>query len=471
MKKRYDIAIIGGGTIGSMVFLDAVSRGFRCVLVEQDVIGMRTNAASLGLLQAGANYLANDRHLVSLNADDCGLLRRVASDFVQPQKFIVPVFHDSPYPLWFLDGFMSGYDSMTARNRPARHMLLSRNILCEEEPFLKSDVSGAVVFSEWIIDPIAFSRACVASAVEMGGRVYANYTAKNALWSPEYQGKIVRRIMAQSNVSRDHLRIGASLFVNAAGPWAPTVLNNVFCLPSFATRMTRGTSIIVEKKLANSAIVVFDATDKYITILPLNNGRTLIGPTNYDIDQETAADPDTARYEDSEIQELIAVVDRYFTVRIQKSDIVALRCGLRPQLPHRAIRPNDISHEYMLIDHEKRDGVANLITIFGGKLSSQVRMAKETVDAASEKLGCPKQWRLPTLRITRSGVTRRDETADGLQRIQKRYRKQYALAHTDDINQVARMRKLHAVILLAPFLLWGLCKALFRFFPIGNSDA
>lgn len=471
MKKRYDIAIIGGGTVGSMVFLDAVSRGFRCVLVEQDDIGMRTNAASLGLLQAGANYLANDRRLVLLNADDCGLLRRVAGDFVQPQKFIVPVFHNSAYPLWLLDGFMSGYDSMTARNRPARHALLSRNTLREEEPFLKSDVSGAVVFSEWIIDPIAFSRVCVASAAEMGGRVYAGYTAKNALWSPEYQGKIVRRIMAQSNVSRNHLRIGASFYVNASGPYAPAVLKNVFQLPPFATRMTRGTSIIVEKKLANSAIVVFDATNKYITILPLDNGRTLIGPTNYDIDQETAARPDTARYEDFEIQELIAVVERYFTVRIQRSDIVALRCGLRPQLPHRAIRPNDISHEYMLIDHEKRDGVANLITIFGGKLSSQVRMAKETVDAASEKLGCSKKWRLPTLRITRFGVTRHNETAGVLQRIQRRYHKRYALSHSDDINKVARIRKLHALVSLAPFLLWGLCKALFRFFQIGRSDA
>lgn len=461
MREHYDIAIIGGGTVGCMAFLDAVSRGFRCILIEKQDIGMQTNHASLGLVQAGANYLIKDRGFVYMNAIDCGVLRRVARDLVRKQKIIIPVFRDAMYPLWLWDGFMAGYDVVTARYRPGRHFLLSKKELLTAEPFLKNDVSGGIAFFEWITDPVALARACVNTAMKMGGVVQNNCAVVEADMAREQHKWQARSLIVQEHPSGDRARIDASVFINASGPWAPSVLKEVFHIPPFQTRMTRGTSIVLQKKLAHSAMVVFD-NDKYITILPLEGGRTLIGPTNRDIDEETALDPDRMRPENSEIQELLEVARHHLNVQLYAEDIVDVRCGLRPQLPHRAVHPNDISHEFMIIDHKERDGILNLLTVFGGKLSSQVRMAKETVDAAGKKLGQPREWRLPLLRITQSEVSQCRETARDYDRIRKLYRKKYALSHTDDINKVARMRKIRAVVSLAPFLAWGFLKAILR---------
>ena len=46
-----------------------------------------------------------------------------------------------------------------------------------------------------------------------------------------------------------------------------------------------------------------------------------------------------------------------------------------------------ISRGYALIDHEKRDGIKNLITITGGKLATYRLMAEKSTDLLCQKMG------------------------------------------------------------------------------------
>lgn len=47
----------------------------------------------------------------------------------------------------------------------------------------------------------------------------------------------------------------------------------------------------------------------------------------------------------------------------------------------------EVSRAFYVLDHEELDGVAGLITITGGKLTTGRMMAKETVDVVAEKMG------------------------------------------------------------------------------------
>ena len=53
----WDVVIVGGGIVGTGALLDAVSRGMRAALVEQDDIAAGTSSRSSRLIHGGLRYL------------------------------------------------------------------------------------------------------------------------------------------------------------------------------------------------------------------------------------------------------------------------------------------------------------------------------------------------------------------------------------------------------------------------------
>jgi glycerol-3-phosphate dehydrogenase len=73
---------------------------------------------------------------------------------------------------------------------------------------------------------------------------------------------------------------------------------------------------------------------------------------------------------------------------IQETRFIRAYAGIRPLFQSEG-KGNDraISRGFVLIDHEKRDGIKNLITITGGKLMTYRLMAERTSDLICEKMG------------------------------------------------------------------------------------
>jgi glycerol-3-phosphate dehydrogenase len=73
---------------------------------------------------------------------------------------------------------------------------------------------------------------------------------------------------------------------------------------------------------------------------------------------------------------------------IQKARLIRAYAGIRPLFQSEE-KGNDraISRGFVLIDHGKRDGIRNLITITGGKLMTYRLMAERASDLVCEKMG------------------------------------------------------------------------------------
>jgi glycerol-3-phosphate dehydrogenase len=56
-RETWDVVIVGGGIVGAGALLDAVSRGMRAALIEQDDIGAGTSSRSSRLIHGGLRYL------------------------------------------------------------------------------------------------------------------------------------------------------------------------------------------------------------------------------------------------------------------------------------------------------------------------------------------------------------------------------------------------------------------------------
>src|SRR6478672_6185236 len=89
----WDLIIIGGGATGLGVAVDATSRGFKTLLLEQSDFAKGTSSRSTKLVHGGVRYLAQgDIRLVREASIERGLLHRNAPHLVKDQTFVVPIY-------------------------------------------------------------------------------------------------------------------------------------------------------------------------------------------------------------------------------------------------------------------------------------------------------------------------------------------------------------------------------------------
>src|SRR5688572_822843 len=92
-QKEWDLIVIGGGASGLGIALEAVSRGYTALLVEQADFAKGTSSRSTKLVHGGVRYLAQgDIQLVREASVERGLLWRNAPHLVKNQTFIIPIY-------------------------------------------------------------------------------------------------------------------------------------------------------------------------------------------------------------------------------------------------------------------------------------------------------------------------------------------------------------------------------------------
>ncbi len=92
----WDIVIIGGGATGAGAALDAASRGYKTLLIEQYDFAKGTSSKSTKLVHGGVRYLQQGNiKLVFEALRERGRLLKNAPHLTSTQAFIVPV-----YSLW-----------------------------------------------------------------------------------------------------------------------------------------------------------------------------------------------------------------------------------------------------------------------------------------------------------------------------------------------------------------------------------
>src|SRR6266481_5318707 len=90
---EWELCIIGGGATGLGVAVDAASRGFRTLLLEQYDFAKGTSSRSTKLVHGGVRYLKQGNISLVLEAlRERGLLCENAPHLVHHLEFIVPIY-------------------------------------------------------------------------------------------------------------------------------------------------------------------------------------------------------------------------------------------------------------------------------------------------------------------------------------------------------------------------------------------
>ena len=132
-KRPWDLLIIGGGATGLGVAVDASSRGYRVLLVEQHDFAKATSSRSTKLVHGGVRYLQQgDVSMVVEALHERGRLWRNAPHLVKDMRFIIGNYRWWERPFYTIG--LCCYDLLAGRLGLGRSLPLSKKQTLKELP-------------------------------------------------------------------------------------------------------------------------------------------------------------------------------------------------------------------------------------------------------------------------------------------------------------------------------------------------
>src|SRR3569833_2982870 len=211
--KPWDCLIIGGGATGLGVAVDAASRGFSTLLLEQYDFAKGTSSRSTKLVHGGVRYLQQGNIKLVMEAlQERGILRRNAPHLVKDQSFIVPYYKWWEGPFYGLGLKVYGWMSGRLGLGPSR--LLSKEETLAQAPTLGAEgLRGGVLYHDGQFDDARLAISLAMTAADQQA-VLLNYCPVEELIKEE--GKVAG-VRARDVLNDQAFEIRAKVVINATG--------------------------------------------------------------------------------------------------------------------------------------------------------------------------------------------------------------------------------------------------------------
>lgn len=362
----FDLAVIGGGINGCGIARDAAGRGLRVILAEAGDLAQATSSASTKLFHGGLRYLEYyEFRLVREALAERETLLRAMPHISRPLRFVLP-HHEGLRPRWLLRLGLFIYDHLGGRHiLPATRSLDLRSDPAGA-PLRKGYVRGFEYSDCWVDD----ARLVVLNAMgarEKGAEVLTRTPCVSArrdggAWTAELRDERTGQVRT----------VRAKVIVNAAGPWVTDFIGRVAGSNSTRNvRLVKGSHIIVPKFWeGRQAYLVQNHDKRVIFINPYEGDLALVGTT--DVGYEGR--PEDVAADETEIEYLIAAVNRYFKEKLRREDVVTSFSGVRPLFDDGKGNPSAVTRDYVF-DLDETGG-APLLNIFGGKITTFRELAE-----------------------------------------------------------------------------------------------
>jgi glycerol-3-phosphate dehydrogenase len=378
------VVVVGGGATGVAVLRDLARRGIRAILVERSDLGTGTSGRWHGLLHSGARYAVNDQVSARECIEENTILRRITPNTIEDigGMFVRLPSDDPAYEQRFVEGCaQSGIPIERISGDEARR----------REPALSKDVVVAYLVPDAGIDSWALLRGMAKDAEEHGGRALI----RHQMTGVERRDGHISAVRVRDRVHGEDVLIGCEWLVNAGGAWAGEVGRlagvRIHMLPG------KGVMVVMALRYTHGVVNALRKPADGDIIVPQHEVAVL-GTTSVEV-----ASPD-------DIQVDIHDVDRMIDMTAQMVPSIAHGRALRafagsrplykaePEAADPSSGPGpaggdegeetrEVSRTFTVVDHAGRDGVDNMFSILGGKLTTCRQMAQALVDRLADRMG------------------------------------------------------------------------------------
>jgi glycerol-3-phosphate dehydrogenase len=381
-REPWDMVIVGGGAVGMGIAVDAASRGYDVLLVEQHDFGKGTSSRSTKLVHGGVRYLEQGAVSLVMEAlKERGLLRQNAPHLVTDLAFVVPNYEWWEAPFYGVG--LKVYDLLAGRYGFGRSEVLSRDETLARLPTIKTEgLRGGVIYYDGQFDDARLLINLAATAVEQGALIL-NYTPATAL--TRGADGFIDGIVARDLEGGLEFGAPARVVVNAAGPQSDRVrqLAHPDAAPLIAP--SQGIHLVFDGSFlqGGTAIMVPHTTDGRVMFAIPWHGHTVVGTTDTPI-SDVPLEP---RPQEDEIEFILETAGRYLHRPITREDILSVFVGIRP-----LVRSGSGANTASLSrDHTIHIDPSGLLTIAGGKWTTYRHMAEDAVDHAATLAQLPEK--------------------------------------------------------------------------------
>lgn len=378
----WDVLIIGGGASGLGIAVDAQTRGYRTLLLEQRDFAQATSSRSTKLVHGGVRYLQQGNVALVLEAlRERGLLCRNAPHLVRDLAFVVPRYRWWEGPFYGIG--LRLYDVLAGKLNISRSRRLNREETIARIPNVETDnLIGGTMYHDAQFDDARLALALAQTAVDHGA-VVLNYMRVEELLK---DGGTICGVRAVDHESSAEYYLRARAVINATGVFTDEIRRMDAANAARLVRPSQGVHVVLDRSFqpSDTAIMVPQTDDgRVLFVIPWYD-RVLVGTTDTLIDEPTLEPQPLAR----EVDFILRNAARYLRRDPSREDVLSMFAGLRPLVQPQAAgtESKSISREHSVVISE-----SGLVTIIGGKWTTYRKMAEDTVDDAIAVGGLPER--------------------------------------------------------------------------------
>jgi glycerol-3-phosphate dehydrogenase len=376
--EPWDMLVVGGGATGIGIAVDAASRGYDLLLVEQSDFGKGTSSRSTKLVHGGVRYLQQGNISLVMEAlKERGILRENAPHLVHDLAFVVPNYDWWEAPFYGIG--LKVYDLLAGRYGFGPSRVLSNEETLKRIPTLKTEgLRGGVVYYDGQFDDARLLINLVRTAAGQGAALL-NYARVVAL-TRDGAGFLNGAVFEDLETGTEH-EVKARVVINATGPFADNLRRMDDPAAPALISPSQGIHLVFDQSFlpGNSAIMVPHTKDGRVMFAIPYLGATLVGTTDTPI-TESSLEP---RALPGEIAFILETPGAYLQKAPVREDILSVFAGIRPLVG----AGGDKSTAALSRDHTVLISDSGLLTIAGGKWTTYRQMAEDMVDHAATLAG------------------------------------------------------------------------------------
>jgi glycerol-3-phosphate dehydrogenase len=370
----WDMLIIGGGATGAGIAVDAASRGYQVLLLEQSDFGKGTSSRSTKLVHGGVRYLEQGNIPLVMEAlHERGILRQNAPHLVSDLAFVVPRYDWWEAPFYGVG--LKIYDLLAGKYGFGSSRLLSIEETLERLPTIKREgLRGGIVYYDGQFDDTRLLINLMQTAVDHGATVlnYVQVTGLN-----KGADGFVNGVIARDVETGQEFQLSANVVINATGAFSDAIrkMADPSITPMIAP--SQGIHLVFDESFlaGKSAIMVPHTPDGRVMFAIPWHGHTVVGTTDtpiHDVSLEPLPLPE-------EIDFILETAGRYLHKVPTRDDVLSVFVGIRPLVGN----GGENSTAALSRDHTIRIDNSGLLSIAGGKWTTYRRMAEDCVNQAA----------------------------------------------------------------------------------------
>lgn len=391
--SHVDVLVVGAGIYGSIAAWDAAQRGLSVGIIDRADFGAGTSFNNLKTLHGGLRSLqAMDLTQMRLFIRERRALARVAPHLVRLMPCVVPTYRGVMRSRTVMRAALAlndliAHDRNSGLEDPATFVpggtVVSRDECLRLNPLIgPGGVTGGAVWHDYQMRSSDRMTLSFLLSAHRAGALAANYVRVRTLLRRDAR---IEGVTVEDLLTGATFDIKARVVLNAAGPWASSLLDAVpeAARDRPAPGLSRAMNVVL-RHLGHTHGCGGLARGRFLFAVPWRD-RTLVG-TSHDAFRGTA---DELNVTAADLEAFLADVREAFPrALVSREDVRLVHRGLLPVTPESRDGSATVSllRDSAVVDHRPQ-GVDGLVSIFSVRYTTARHTAEQAIDVVCDALG------------------------------------------------------------------------------------